>query len=71
MSLDESPFEKHAKEHEERYSKYEKENFTSLKSELWWFVRNCSEDNFHEPLEETDKLTEELFRIIKKWTIKK
>jgi hypothetical protein len=68
---DEIPFFKCAREFEERYNKREKENFTSLKSELWWFVRNCSEENFHEPLEDTDELTNELYKIVEKWTIKK
>jgi hypothetical protein len=67
MLSDEIPFFKAARKHEEKYSKYEKENFTSLKNELWWFVRNCSEENFHEPLETTDELTEELLKIIEKW----
>lgn len=62
-----SHFEIHAREFEEEYNKHENKNFTSLKGELWWFVRNCSEDNFHGPLEDTDKLTDELLEIIKKW----
>jgi hypothetical protein len=55
------------KKFEEEYNKREKENFTSLKNELWWFVRNCSEDNFHQPLKATDTLTDELLEIISKW----
>ena len=62
-----SPYMEFVKKFEARYAKYEKVNFTSLKSELWWFVRNCSEENFHEPLEATDRLTAKLLRIIEKW----
>jgi hypothetical protein len=53
------------------FAKHETENFTSLESELWWFVRNCSEDNFHEPLESTTELTKELLAIIHKWKLDK
>jgi hypothetical protein len=63
-----SEWEKAERRIAKEYAKHEKENFTSLESELWWFVRNCSEDNFHEPLEETTKLTKELLEIIKKWS---
>jgi hypothetical protein len=69
MSLKNSdiPFFKHQRQFEQEYDRREKENFTSLKSELWWFVRNCSGDNFNEPLERTDQLTDELLEIVKKW----
>jgi hypothetical protein len=62
-----SNYEKHQQEFEREFNKHEQKDFTSLENELWWFVRNCSEENFHEPLEDTTKLTKELLKIIKKW----
>lgn len=62
-----SDYEKHQREHQREFNKHEQKDFTSLENELWWFVRNCSEENFHEPLEHTTKLRDDLVRIIRKW----